>query len=388
MADLIESRSITLTSAQPRLQSPLVSLSALTSSMTITLQRPTTLNALNWSSTSTVRITLVFMVDGVEFRCVGRASGGIRKNHLGEELSEYKLFYKPTVLFGDKAWAYLATQTKDADGYYYNVPLSRLGETGTTIQGYLLLERLSGHIETVLTIAATTESAAPVLDRYKNSVAFDAATDAQEIIGDGVLSLSSTAAGTTNLGAFAAVLSEAARLGSVTYNGVTMTEAWDLTLHSIGCAGHVMGSTSNITGTKTVTSTLASSCDYHFLSVITMTGVDQTTPTSGATTTSNSSTSISQTVSGVVSGDMVVDACYSGAFSSVGADQTVRTTETLDGKELRTSTQEGANGGVMSWNFTEEVLGRHGAVRFIQAAAAGASLVINAQHPMAHMLVR
>jgi len=170
MAELIASRSVTLTAQNPRLQSPMVPLGQLTSSITVKLRRPTTAQPLNWNANSTVRVSLVFIVDGVEYRCAGQVTGGFRYadpplNTIA--IPEYSLTYNPTVLFSDKAREYIKTATPDKDGFYENVPLTRLGETGSTIQGYLLLERVRGTINTVITIAATTEAPAPTV-RTKN----------------------------------------------------------------------------------------------------------------------------------------------------------------------------------------------------------------------------
>lgn len=380
MAELLVSRNIALIPSSPQLQSPTVNLGALTSAITVSLRRPTTaVPVTSWSATGTVRVTMVFIVDGVEYRCVGKASGGIRVGKSGQEMGVYSLVFRPTVLFGDRARQYILTATPDPEGYYLDVPLTRLGELGTTVQGYLLLERLSGRIETELLLAATTEEPAPTIPKHKNSVAFDAATDAQEVSGDGILSLSHTASG-SNRAAFIGVASSdgsGGKNGSVTYGGVSATELWDSRVGSLYHTTAGYRYLAPATSATTVTSTLTAATDEHTLGVISMTGVDQTTPVGNTQKSGSTTGNATVTATGVNADDLVVDHLVTDATSiTIGADQTLRNTETITGHHMRMSTQGGASGGVMSWTTSSfEFLSgwELGAAVFKTAAAAASS---------------
>lgn len=378
MADLIASRSITLNASNPRLQSPTVNLDKLTSSITVRLRRPTTAQPLNWNASSTVRVSLVFIVDGTEYRCVGTASGGVRTGAKGEDMTEYSLIYNPTVLFGDTSREYIKTATKDMEGFYNDVPLTRLGETGSTVQGYLLLERVRGTIQTVITVAATAEAPAPKI-RYKNSVAFDAATTLYETGGDGVLSGSHTSSG-SNLAVFAggSIVSFSMNdptSASCSYGGAGMSERWDAPFATnYNQFGYTLAG--QAAGSQTVTSTLDDATPYeHSCVVISMTGVDQTTPTGTPNTATGNSTTPSVTVAGTVTDGLVVDnmACASVGVSSAGANQTQRGTHAGAGGFMSgaSSTQSGASGGVMSWNLTGSADWSIGAIEFKPVAAVG-----------------
>ena len=386
MAELIASRSVTLSAANPRLQSPAVNLGTLTAAITIRLRLPTTAQPLSWAASGRVRVTLVFVVDGVEYRCVGSVSGGIHTDSLGVEIPEYSLTFSPPVLFGDKAREYLKTAQVDAEGNYLDVPLTRIGETGTTVQGYLILERISGTINTVVAVASTTESAAPVLEKYHNSVAFDAASSAQESSGDGVLSVSHTSSG-TDRAAFIAVAhlnTVAPYAGSVTYGGNATTEHWDAQYASLYAnAGYSY--VAPPTSSTTVTSTLTGSTNmyWHGIGVVSFTGVDQTTPTGTPQTyQAGADVEASVTVASVGNDDMVVDSLMSRADTPViGADQTQRVS--IDNNwptRFRVSTQPGSSGGVMSWTFTggQDYQPVHlGAIAFKAAAGGGGGFVSN-----------
>lgn len=387
MAELIASRSVRLTAQNQRLQSPTVSIGQLTSAITVKLRRPTTSQPLNWSANSTVRVSLVFLVDGIEYRAVGQVSGGIRLDRDGGEIPEYSLTYNPTVLFGDKARAYIKTAIPDQDGFYNDVPLTRLGETGSTIQGYLLLERVRGTINTIITIAATTEAPAPTV-RTKNSVAFDAASTVYEGGGDGVVSVSHTSSGSDRgVAAHVSTVDFAPNPGnsSVTYGGAGMTEQWDITIATYyGIAGYTLLGQS--TGAQTVTATANSTSPTdHALGVISFTGTGSVG--TAFTQTGNSSTA-SVTVSGVDNDGMITDSFVNASLgvSSIGADQTQR--NDLDGAwaTARSSTQPGTAGGVMSWNFPFSGDWGIGAIEF-KPAAAGKGFPFKAR-PMMALLVR
>lgn len=214
------------------------------------------------------------------------------------------------------------------------------------------------------------------------AVAFDAATVVLETSGDGVVSLTHTSTG-TNRAVFAgnhgAIAGTAPASTSITYGGTGMTEMWDFQHDtSWGQAGYRLAG--QATGAQTVTSTLAAAVDDHFLGVISMTGVDQTTPVGTPVTNSaTSATSRSATVTDAAADDLIVDQLgeywASGGAPTVGADQTVRNSSGGSGVSLhdyfRQSTQPGTADDVMSWSWTGATQCSIGAVAFKAAGGGG-----------------
>lgn len=386
MPTLVSRQRVSLSAANPVVQFPPQPVSPLTAELAVSLQRPTTLTPLAWDDASTLRVILTLHVDGEAYRVIGQATGGIRLKRTRRgglvEAAEYRLRYRLPVMLGERGRAYMRTVTPDAEGWYDHVPLTRVGELGTVVLASLRLEWVQGAIDTDVVLAESIEAPAPTV-RTKNSVAFDAATDAQEVSGDGVLSLTHTSSG-TNRAVFAGSSnsSGAAQLSTgTTYAGSAMTEAWDF-IYSVqgGNAGYRLAGQS--TGAQTVTNTLAGVTDEHFLGVISMTGVDQTTPVGAAATASGSASPATVTVSGTTADGMVVDNLYhdfDGAVT-VGADQTQRNTETASGR-MHQSTQPASAGGVMSWTLGgSSRFGTGwgiGAIEF-KAAAAGGAFTIDA----------
>ncbi|MFO0773701.1 MAG: hypothetical protein U0172_03435 [Nitrospiraceae bacterium] len=354
MAQLSASVPLVLNAIAHRIETPLVAVPALTSEIVVRIQRPTTLVPLAWDAASTLRVTLRFVVDGVEHLTIGTASGGVRTGPQGE-LSEYVIRYKPTVLFGQRARDYMVNNPKDPNGFYYNVPLTRLGELGSTVRAGLILERLSGTISTTITVAATNEAPAPVLARHHNSVAFDAATTVSESGGDGVLTTTHTAGGADRAVFVGAGVFAASPLGmsSVTYGGVGLTQLWSIDFAAAAYlnAGYQM--VAPTTGAQTVTATAASSAPLEQgMGIMSLTGVNQANPVGTAVTTTGNGTSPSLTVATPAADSLVVDAVViGGLLASAGADQTER--YAINGSPFmfqQGSTQSGASGGVMSWS--------------------------------------
>src|SRR3989304_4443893 len=137
MIELVAPLALGLTPSKRVFATTPVVIPQLTSLFQLTLQRPTTLAPLNWDAPSTVRVSIIFLVDGIEYVTVGQASGGIRLRPDGTEGETYMLRVEPTILAGDKARRYLDTATKDGQGFYHGVPLSRIGETGASVQAFL-----------------------------------------------------------------------------------------------------------------------------------------------------------------------------------------------------------------------------------------------------------
>lgn len=372
---LASAQLITLIAETPRFRTSKVSVDPLTDRLTIRLRRPTTLAPLAWNTAATVRVSLVLVLDGVEHRATGQVSGGIRARSDGTEVPFYELRYAPTVQFGQKAWDYIATTTRNAEGFYNDVPLTRIGETASTVEGYVELELLRGTVETELLLATTRESLAPTI-RHKNPVTFDAATSATEGAGDGVLSLTHTSTG-SDRAAFGGVSWRSVTAGStsLTYAGTGMTEQWDVQNVNRSSAGYTIAG--QTTGAQTVTSTLVDTApgDQN-LGVISMTTVDQTTPVGTAATGTGTTSPASVTVGSVGADDLVVDNFASNPDNgepTAGADQTLRNTQDGAETKLRESSQVGTAGGVMSWTFSPGgAAWALGAIAFKPVGAAGA----------------
>ena len=377
---------IRLERSSPHFETPWVVVSPLTSRLEVRLRRPTTVAPMVWDANATLRVSLIYRLGGVEHVCVGQTSGGLRTDRRGVEITEYRLVYNPTVLLAQRTKDRLARAIPDAEGYYYDVPLTRIGELADVREAHLVLELLRGDsAETEILLAMTTDSPAPLLPRHKNSVAFDAATDVQELAGDGVVSLSHTA-GSPNPAAFVGVGNSAGgggSLGEVTYGGSGMTELWDATYASGFLYAHAGYALAGVAASaQTVTSDLVSTTpDEHAFGVITMTGVDQTTPVGTPATATGQTTSPTVTVGSVGADDLVCANVYwheagSGIeLGTVGADQTEWTREvfaTSDNITQSISTQPGTAGGVMSWAGSGSAINWGiGGVAFKPAAAGG-----------------
>lgn len=369
---------LVLNAALSRIETPLVPVTALVSEISVTIKRPTNAQPLAWGPSDKLRVTILFVVDGVEYQTVGTVSGGVRTTPHGE-IQNYTLRYRPTVLFGKKAQDYLATATPDAEGFYANVPLTRLGELGTTLRAGLILERLSGSIATSITVAAFVDAPAPILAKHHNSVAFDAATEGYESGGDGVVSVTHTAGGADRavfIGSGVASLGNAITgSSSATYGGAGATELWDVAVATYyGNAGYVK--VAPATGAQTVTVTVGDSAPTdQGVGVISMTGVHQSTPTGTAATATGNSAAPSVTVSAPASDSLVVDNLMTAGEdrSAVGSGQTERIS-TINGFLIQYgSTQLGSSGGVMSWTLNNPIDWSLGAVEFKASAGGGGS---------------
>ena len=119
----------------PTMTSPLIDMPALTAEFVVRIKRPTKLETVNWDENSTVQVTLVYVVDGVEHKCTGRSTGGIRKDASGEDMPEYVLTYHPTT-------------RKEGENY------KRAGEDASIRKGYVMFEALKGTIQTEFMVEA------------------------------------------------------------------------------------------------------------------------------------------------------------------------------------------------------------------------------------------
>ena len=320
----------------------------------------------------------------IEHKVIGTVSGGIRVDpDTQQEITQYVLTYKPTVYFGQKGKDYVAQATPEPDGSYKNVPLTRIGEEANVTQCYLQLDWIAGVIETEILTADTLAQLPPRVN-HKNSVAFDAATDAQEDTGDGVLTFSHTCSG-TNRAVFIAGAARSSGTGAtaftVTYGGNAATQLWNNTGGSFTAdrlQGAYVKESGAPTGAQTVscTQTGGTSIGWNAAGAISMTGVDQTTPVGTAVITTAGTNALTVTVASVGVDDLVVDDVYtSDAGPTVGANQTERIAETNGSRWLHGSTQPGTAGGVMSWTAAGSFAQGVGAVAFKPAAGASTDLM-------------
>lgn len=331
----------------------------------LSIQRPTSANPVTWDALTTLRVQLILAVDGQVHSAWGQATGGVRRRTNRSEGIEYRLVWSPTYgFFGARS----------------GFP-KRLGETArASYVMAVLIEHLRGNpVNTALSVEVLSRPAPDI--PFHNPIAFDAATVINETFGDGVLSLTHTSTG-ADRAVFAGTGnnddSNASLSTSVTYGGTSMVEMWDAVdtgdtrwAH----AGYRLAG--QATGAQTVTHTLASATpERQFLAVVSLTGVDQTTPVgTPASTETGFDTSVSVTVGSVGSTDFLLDNLYVAGGSSaftVGANQTQRYAQT-ETDEHRGSSQSGADGGVMSWSWTTGNAAMLGAVAFKPAAGAGAA---------------
>lgn len=123
------------------------------------------------------------------------------------------------------------------------------------------------------------------------------------------------------------------------------------------------------TGSQTVTATFTNADGAPLgLSAISFTGADQTTPAQNGTGATGTSAAPSVTVAGTTADDFVVDVFMVPSGATADAGQTARAN--IDGT-IGASTQDGADGGVMSWALGESLAWAIAASRIVAAGGAG-----------------
>jgi hypothetical protein len=227
----------------------------------------------------------------------------------------------------------------------------------------------------------------PLWMPYHNSIAFDAATSAREDGGDGIVSLTHTASGSNRVALMTVGVDNpfSSAAGTMDYGGVsgeTLIVLNDGTFTQQATYYVIAPPTSAQTVTNTQTDTTP---DADNLTVMSLTGVDQTTPVPAADVKSRNGTSetgpSSLTVTNVASTDLVCDHWYNQGVGSatIGADQTERASvgNGSNPDVMKTSTQDGSNGGVMSWSWTGSVHDVHTAYRVVAAGGGGGFTALN-----------
>ena len=316
---------VTLSASRPSHRVDIGSLDPLTHGMAVRLA------PLRWSPLDCVRINLVVLVDGAEHRVNGQVTGG---------RAMYSLFHSlPTGFFGGET------------PYRYGE------QARVSYRAYVEFEHVHGAPQFVADISWAARQVSPW--EIHHSVAFDTASNVIEQGGDGVVSLSHTASG-SNRAAFVTVgvRTSTAGVGTTSYGGGggSLTSVFSEENTTFEVLMYGFSKTAPDTSSQTVSSDItATTPSDHFLGVITMTGVDQTTPTGTAASDPIAfDVSPSATVSSVNADDMVVDFLVDQNSPTVGANQTERINpaNTSFPTYFRVSTQAGSDGGVMSWTHT------------------------------------
>jgi hypothetical protein len=180
--------------------------------------------------------------------------------------------------------------------------------------------------------------------------------------GSGVtsLSVSHTAAGTDRaawIGGGGRTAPPPPGISSATYGGNAATAAYaQVDSDATGQRGFYIAGDANVpTGAQTVQINFASSASECSIVVISLQGVDSSAPVgTPATTSGDPVTSLSVTVGSVGADDMLTDFFYgvaagTTAGSGPGAGQTTQVESVFNDFYYGASSQDGADGGVMSW---------------------------------------
>ena len=362
----------TLTAVTPSFTTGKVPLDAETANITLRLRRPTTGNPLAWDDSATVRVSIRVFVDGRPFTTTAHFIGGPRTVD-GTEVADASVSLQPQI----EARPDLKPIRRIKGKTY--LELTRLGETATTEYAVDIAVALLAGASATLDLLGLeqTTTAAPMME-YDHSVAFNSATSTEASSGTGVLSTTIDPADTSDLAAFAS-LGQSDDGGdpitstSITYGGTGMAEQWDLTVGSDhNASGYTLAGNNVPTSLQTVTGTASGGTSYQALGIIVVDGVDQTTPVGTAATTTAANT---VTVGSVSADDVVVDSVYTvvdPGTATAGANQTEQYRQTDPNRIFVGSSQDGADGGVMSWTLTDVIVRGLGAIAFKPATAAAA----------------
>ncbi len=345
-----------------------VPISALTSKIRLTIARELPGNGIVFPDGSRLDVRLIVRSGVQDFYLQGQTTGGVRLGDFdGLYACEYSL---PT-------------------GFFSGDTVLRLGEAYSG--AFDLAAEISltgGRIDTFWSLE-TFEEVKPDYVLH-HSVAFDAASGANESNGDGVLTLSHTASGTDRAAFISAACLEIGPTpptsGACTYDGNSATEQLDSTQtgdinsgrHFNNAINTIAGDSNIPTTAATVSHTFSVDLNRHHLGVVTMNGVDGTTPVGSLSSEDQTTTNPSVTVSGTVTDGMCVDSLMIGDDTNPcpngtpGADQTSRVDQTNNGfTRLEISTQSSNDGGVMSWTASGDEAISLAAIEFKPAAAAG-----------------
>lgn len=358
-AILAPRRALALNAASRTLVTLPVDLDPQAASITVRIPRPTSANPLAWGATGRIRVRLCVEHDGVLHTCEGGTRGGVMRDNRpgrgGAEIPEYSLTWNlPTGFFA---------QGNEPKEMWPAIANRRWGETAkASYRAWVEVERLAGSIAAEVEVRAAIEPAPPL--EYHSSVAYqNSSSVVEDIGGDMATSLSYDAGAGSDRAALiwaSACRDSAPTSISLTFNSSTpSTSAWEVAETNTRQKAMVVLDSEIGSGAKTVAcagSGGSGSIYGTHLHIASFTGVHQTTPLGTAQTTSGATgTSISVTVASPATDSVVVDGLWAatqgGTAPTIGASQTQRQGTSANGsiEAGRTSTQAGADGGVMSW---------------------------------------
>lgn len=331
---ILKPRPIFLNKRNSVFVSPQISLKANTKSICIQLQRPTSKHPIKWDSNTRLQIDIFVKIYFLQFGCTGLVSGGVRYDLDLKESCFYSLIYNLPIVNIENKIKRICQHLKPSACFFKITLLS-----GNSAETYL-------HSSKIIRCPKPFN-----LGQHK-SVTFDAASSAQEINGDGVLSLSHTSSGDDRavFGGVSVIEADSTSSTSLTYNGVSMTEQWDF---SSGLGGRIINAgytqVGQPTGAQSVVSTvLTASPNRHMLGVVSMSDVDPVTPVGAPATNSGNSTTASVSVGGVGAEDLVLDNLSSGWSGAIPAvNETERYEELADLFTAAGNSQNGVDGGAM-----------------------------------------
>lgn len=383
MVALVASRALTIKGRNNRASSPVVTLAPKTAEIGVRILTPTPSQGVDMAAQSRFRVVLVVVINGEEYRATCEGTGG-------------------------QTWSERAQAWRSEIGFRWQLPMGFFGEGeqvnpsrwpelkarrwGETAKGpvrsWYEIERIEGDVDSTIVFEGT-EADAPQDWKFHHSIAYDSQTSATESGGDGVVSVSYTAsAGSDRIAVVSSTSNKDNAVTSIahTYGGASpsLTRAmatigantWQSTCSDLFNDSEIGSGAKTAQATHTGGS---GTLNATMISVLSMSGVDQTTPSGGAATSQANSGNVSATATSVGSTDLVVDAWgkWDGTYTA-GADQTQRVHVSDGSVRLFNSTQPGTAGGVMSWTAGAGNGGEYagGAFALKEAAAGGGGLSI------------
>jgi len=219
MAELLRQR-VNLGPSGRLLQTTPITLDPQTAVLTLRLDFPTTARSVIWDSNARVRLALIAVVDGEQYRVddIDEAGGTIRivEGHgvrADIERDEIAMGYL-------LPWGFFGRRT--------GFP-TRLGEGKNTFTVLVEIECLRGSIDTTMRLESTIEAAPAVT--FRSSAAFESASAVASAVTSDTMSVTHTGTG-TNKAAFIGGWSDRTGAGqadshTATYAGNAATEIWD-----------------------------------------------------------------------------------------------------------------------------------------------------------------
>lgn len=381
MASLVSARSVAIEGRNAKVSSPLVTLAPKTAEVGIRILTPTPTQGITMPKESRFRVVLVVVIDGEEYRSACEGTGGEVWFGKSQRWRDELIFrwQLPMGFFGE------GEQVNPSR--WPEMQARRWGETAKgEFKAWYEVERIDGDIDTTVLLEGF-EADAPQDWRFHHSIAYDTQTSAIESGGDGVVSVSFTASAGTNrvvaMGAgtnwsVANDTAIACTLGGASPSITRPVDEFDNTWQSTVCDVFIDSEIGSGAKTYQAVGTGGSgSREGSAMAVLSVSGVDQTTPAGGGAEAQANSGNASVTATGVGATDLVVD--FVGSFAgtkSVGANQTERINVSAGGVRFGASTQAGADGGAMTWTITSGAEWTSVAFALKEASAGGQTVAI------------